>query len=295
MFHVVTFYKFVNLPDAVVWQDKLQERCMVHDLKGTILLATEGINATVAGSKPGVEALLAYIQSDLRFADLEYKESIVDDPPFNRLKVKVKSEIVTLGILDVNPAEQVGTYVTPDQWNELIADPDVIVIDTRNQYEVEIGSFSGAENPQLDSFRQFPEYARSHLDPDQHKKVAMFCTGGIRCEKATSFLLNQGFQEVYHLKGGILKYLEDIPPEQSLWQGECFVFDQRVAVKHGVEPGSYDLCRGCGQPLSVDDKASPYYQPGLCCHRCHDRLSKRLQSRREKRRLKRSGRSPQIE
>ncbi|HHP7246172.1 MAG TPA: rhodanese-related sulfurtransferase, partial [Elainellaceae cyanobacterium] len=245
--------------------------CQNQSVKGTILLAAEGINGTIAGTQEAIASVLSFLRSDARLADLDHKESYADAPPFDRMKVKLKAEIVTLGMPTIDPSQQVGRYVGADEWNHLISDPTVTVIDMRNDYEVNIGTFDGAKNPELKSFRQFPDYARSHLDPRQHQKIAMFCTGGIRCEKATSFLLSQGFDEVYHLKGGILKYLEDVAPDQSRWHGECFVFDHRVAVKHGVEPGSYDMCRGCGHPISAEDKASQQYQKGVCCPHCYER------------------------
>jgi len=215
--------------------------------------------------------------------DLEHKESVADAQPFDRMKVRLKSEIVTIGVPEADPNAQVGTYVDPKDWNAVLADPNVTVIDTRNDYEISIGSFQGAENPQTRSFRQFPEYVRTHLNPAQHKKVALFCTGGIRCEKASAFMLAQGFEEVYHLKGGILKYLEEIPPDESLWEGECFVFDQRVAVQHGLEAGTYDLCRACGHPLSAADKASLHYEDGISCPYCIDRLTEEKRARQEAR------------
>ncbi|MGJ3246656.1 MAG: rhodanese-related sulfurtransferase [Elainellaceae cyanobacterium] len=268
---VATFYKFVHLADAADKRELLLAMCQNHGIKGTILLAAEGINGTIAGTREAIASVLSFLRSDARLADLEHKESYADAPPFDRMKVKLKSEIVTLGMPTIDPSQQVGRYIGADEWNQLISDPTVTVIDMRNDYEVKIGTFDRAKNPELKSFRQFPDYARSHLDPSQHQKVAMFCTGGIRCEKATSFLISQGFDEVYHLKGGILKYLEDIAPDQSLWRGECFVFDHRVAVTHGVEPGSYDMCRGCGNPVSAEDKASQQYQEGVCCPHCYKR------------------------
>lgn len=268
---VATFYKFVSLVDYPEMRSPLLEFCQGQNLKGTILLASEGINGTLAGEAANIEAAIAYLRSDERFADLAVRKSTAPEPPFERLKVKLKREIVTLGISEVNPNQQVGTYVTPQQWNELISDPEVVVIDTRNEYEVKIGTFRGANNPHTRSFRQFPDYARQNLHPDQHQKVAMFCTGGIRCEKATSYLLQQGFNEVYHLKGGILQYLAEVPPEESLWEGECFVFDERVAVKPGLQPGSYDMCVACGHPISEADKASPQYEVGVSCPYCCDR------------------------
>jgi UPF0176 protein len=270
---VVTFYKFVRLPDFREKQAPLLNYCQNQQLKGTILLAQEGINGTIAGSRQGINAVLDFLRSDARLADLEDKESFCDNPPFERMKVRLKKEIVTLGLPEVDPSEQVGIYVTPQEWNELLSDPEVFLIDTRNTYEVGIGTFKGAKNPKTHSFREFPDYVRQHLDRTKQKKVAMFCTGGIRCEKASSFLLGQGFSEVYHLKGGILKYLEEIPPEKSLWEGECFVFDERIALQHGLTQGTYDMCPGCGHPISDADKTSPNYQEGVCCPYCSDKFS----------------------
>jgi UPF0176 protein len=267
-FIVATFYKFFAFPDCGDVRESWLRFCEDHHVRGTILLATEGINGTIASSREGIDAVLAMLRSDPRLANLDVKEAITPDMPFERMKVKLKREIVTFGMPEANPAKRVGTYVPPKQWNQLISDPDVLLIDTRNEYEVDIGSFRGAENPHIHSFREFPDYIHTHLDPSRHRKVAMFCTGGIRCEKATSYLLNQGFEQVYHLQGGILKYLEEIPQEQSLWDGECFVFDQRVAVKHGLEPGSYDLCYACGHPISEAEKRSPHYQPNISCPYC---------------------------
>lgn len=280
---VATFYKFLPLTDYRDLRQPLLEFCQQQQIKGTILLAAEGINATIAGSRSSIDALLAHLRSDPRFADLEAKESVADKPPFARLKVRLKQEIVTLGVPTVDPTDRVGTYVKPQDWNQLIADPDVLLVDTRNDYEVEIGTFRGAIDPQTHSFTEFPDYVQTHLDPQQHKKVALFCTGGIRCEKATSYLLSQGFEEVYHLQGGILKYLEEVPASESLWEGECFVFDDRVAVKHGLEPGSHQLCWGCGHPLSPADLNSPHYEPGICCDRCDRDLTPEKRASREER------------
>ncbi|MGH2416055.1 MAG: rhodanese-related sulfurtransferase, partial [Microcystaceae cyanobacterium] len=239
---VATFYKFVRLSDLADKKASLLSYCQARKLKGTILLALEGINGVISGSREAVDAVLSFLRSDPRLAELDHKESYSEFPPFERMKIRIKQEIVTLGKPDIEPNKRVGIYVSPQEWNPLIADPEVLVIDTRNRYEVAIGTFQGAQNPQTDSFREFPDYVCQHLNPNQYKKVALFCTGGIRCEKASSFLLNQGFERVYHLKGGILKYLEEIPAAESLWQGECFVFDRRVAVKHGLEAGSYRMC-----------------------------------------------------
>ncbi len=227
---VAAFYHFTELLDYASLQISLKEFCDAHQLKGTILLAREGINSTIAGNREAIDALLAYLRSDLRLQDLEHKESYCQGIPFQRMKVRLKQEIVTMGVPDIDPKYQVGTYVDPQNWNALIADPDVIVIDTRNNYEVEFGTFAGAINPNLDTFGEFPNYVREQLNREQHQKVAMFCTGGIRCEKASAYMLSQGFSEVYHLKGGILKYLEEVPTEESVWEGECFVFDDRVSL-----------------------------------------------------------------
>lgn len=270
---VAALYKFVRLPDFAEKQEPLLSYCLSQGVRGTILLAAEGINGTIAGSRQAIDSVLGFLRSDPRLADLEHKESHTNTPPFERMKVRVKREIVTLGLPEIDPNEQVGTYVNPQEWNDLISDPEVTVIDTRNDYEVNIGTFKGAQNPQTESFREFPEYVRHHLDPNEHKKVALFCTGGIRCEKASSFMLAQGFAEVYHLKGGILKYLEEVPNEESLWQGECFVFDERVAVRHGLESGSHELCFCCGYPISETDKTSPKYEEGISCTYCFDSLT----------------------
>jgi UPF0176 protein len=278
---VATFYKFVSLPDFAEMRSPLLSHCQVQGVKGTILLAAEGINGTIAASREAIACVFSFLRSDSRLADLEYKESHADVAPFERMKVKLKQEIVTLGLPEVNPSQQVGTYVSPQEWNDLICDPETIAIDTRNDYEVKIGTFKGAQNPQTQSFREFPDYVRENLDPSKHKKVALFCTGGIRCEKATSFLLSQGFEEVYHLKGGILKYLEEVPADESLWQGECFVFDERVAVEQGLALGTHELCRSCGHPISEADKASSQYEEGISCPYCYDCLTEAKRKRQE--------------
>lgn len=273
MYVVAALYKFVSLPDYVALRDRLYQHLVLNKVKGTLLLAEEGINGTVCGPREGIDALKAFLEADGRFNGMSYKESFADEPAFYRTKVKLKKEIVTMGVPGVNPAHIVGTYVKGDDWNQLISDPDTIVIDTRNDYEVAIGTFKNAVNPNTTSFREFPQWAAEHLDKTKHKKVAMFCTGGIRCEKSTAYLKEQGFDEVYHLDGGILKYLEEVPQSQSLWQGECFVFDQRVAVKHGLDQGSYDQCYACRMPLSQADLASEKYLQGLSCPHCHDSLT----------------------
>jgi UPF0176 protein len=241
-----------------------------HEVRGTLLLAKEGINGTVAGSRAGIDALLAYLKSNPSLAELSYKESYTDTAPFMRSRVKLKREIVTMGVEGIDPKRVVGTYVKPKDWNQLISAPDVLLVDTRNDYEVQVGTFKHAINPKTDSFREFPDYVKTHLDPQKHKKVAMFCTGGIRCEKSTAFLKEQGFEEVYHLEGGILKYLEDVPQEDSLWEGECFVFDDRVTVNHQLEKGDYDQCHACRLPITDEDKQSPLYQRGVSCPHCFD-------------------------
>lgn len=278
---VATFYKFVRLPDFAEKQAPLFAYCQQQDIKGTILLAAEGINGTIAGSTQAVNSVLGFLRQDSRLADLQPQESSAESHPFDRLKVKLKKEIVTLGKPEVDPNVRVGTYVSPKEWNALISDPEVVVIDTRNTYEVDIGTFKGAQNPQTNSFRQFPEYVEKHLDPSQHKKVAMFCTGGIRCEKASSFMLSKGFQEVYHLQGGILKYLEEVPEEENLWQGECFVFDERVAIKEGLASGSHDSCLSCGHPISEAEKLSPHYQEGISCLYCFESLTPEKKARQQ--------------
>jgi UPF0176 protein len=287
MILVVTFYKFVSFPDFAEKQITLLSYCQAQEVKGTILLAKEGINGTIAGLRDNVESVLSFLRFDPRLTDLEHKESYTDTLPFERMKVRFKPEIVTLGLPEVDPNQQVGTYVSPQDWNDLISDPEFTVIDTRNDYEVNIGTFQKAQNPQTETFRQFPDYVRDNLDPGKHKKVALFCTGGIRCEKASSFLLAQGFEQVYHLKGGILKYLEEVPTEESLWEGECFVFDERVAVRHNLEQGACERCSNCGNPIYNEEKTSPKYELGISCSHCFDRLTedKRLRLQQKLRQL----------
>ncbi len=270
---VVALYRFVSLPDFEAIRDPLLDFCQAQGLKGTLLLAKEGINGTVAGSREAADALLAHLSEDERFRNIEYKESFVDDQPFLRMKVKLKKEIVTMGVEGIDPNHIVGTYVKPENWNALLSDPEVTVVDTRNNYEYNIGSFKGALNPNTETFREFPEYVAQNLSPEKHKKVAMFCTGGIRCEKSTAYMKEQGFEEVYHLEGGILKYLEEVPQEESLWEGECFVFDNRVAVDHSLQKGSYDQCHGCRHPITEEDKLSEKYLLGVACPRCFDQQS----------------------
>jgi UPF0176 protein len=270
-FVVAALYKFVELPDFQEIQARLLNVCRVNGIKGTLLLAEEGINGTIAGTREGIDAVVSFLNTDPRLANTEYKESFASEQPFLRLKVRLKKEIVTLGVPGVDPNKLVGTYVDPKDWNSLLQDPDIIVLDTRNDYEYGIGTFKGALNPVTETFREFPDYVEKNLDPKTNKKVAMFCTGGIRCEKASSYMLAQGFDEVYHLKGGILKYLEEVKPEESLWDGECFVFDHRVAVGHGLVEGIHDACYGCRLPLSPEDKLSPKYSEGVHCPKCFDK------------------------
>jgi len=276
---VAAMYKFVTLTDYQELREPLLAVMKANDVKGTLLLAEEGINGTVSAPREGIDALLAWLKADPRLAGLDHKESYCEAHPFYRTKVKLKREIVTLGVPGVDPSRQVGTYVDPERWNDVISDPEVLVIDTRNDYEVEIGSFEGAVDPRTKSFREFPEYVKAHYDPSRHKKVAMFCTGGIRCEKASSLMLDAGFEKVYHLKGGILNYLEKVPEEQSLWRGDCFVFDNRVTVRHDLSEGEYDQCHACRRPISEADRASEKYEPGVSCPHCWDSLSEKTRAR----------------
>ena len=283
VFLTAAFYKFVDLPDFQELKPPLLAFCEAHHIKGMILLAREGINSTIAGAPADVHAVLAYLRADPRLADLEHKASYANEPPFHRMKVRLKKEIVTMGVDGISPTRMAGTYVKPHDWNALISDPDVVLIDTRNDYEVEIGTFTGAINPDIRTFSQLPawvEKARELQTANGRKpKVAMFCTGGIRCEKSTALLRTHGFDEVFHLQGGILKYLEQIPPEQSLWQGECFVFDERTSVGHGLVPGKLGICRSCRDPLAEGMTASPLFELGVSCPRCHASTSEEHKQR----------------
>lgn len=270
---VCALYKFVTLEDFEALREPLLNMMQEQGVKGTLLLAKEGINGTVAGTREGIDALLSWLKKDSRLADVSYKESFDEEIPFNRTKVKLKKEIVTMGVEGIDPKHVVGTYVKPKDWNDLISDPDVVLVDTRNNYEVDIGTFKHALNPKTESFREFPEYVENNLDPSKHKKVAMFCTGGIRCEKSTAFLKEKGFDEVYHLEGGILKYLEEVPASETLWEGECFVFDNRVAVDHNLEKGQYDQCNACRLPITEQDKESEQFVDGVSCPHCFDKTT----------------------
>ncbi|MEE9326082.1 MAG: rhodanese-related sulfurtransferase [Cocleimonas sp.] len=269
-FIVCALYHFVVLEDFESLREPLLSVMLSHNVKGTLLLAHEGINGTISGTREDVDHVIDYLRSDKRLAKLDTKESYDDQIPFYRTRVKLKKEIVTMGIPSIDPKHIVGTYVKPKDWNALISDPDVLLVDTRNDYEVEIGTFKDALNPDTEVFRDFPKYVNDNLDPKKHKKVAMFCTGGIRCEKSTAYLKTQGFEEVYHLDGGILKYLEEVPEDESLWQGECFVFDNRVSVNHDLEKGSYDQCHACRMPITEEDKSHQKFTHGVSCHHCYD-------------------------
>ena len=268
MLTVAALYHFARFPDPAALKGPLLDMCQREGIKGTLLLANEGINGTVAGTRGAIDAMLAHIRSLPGCADLEWKESPAQTMPFGRMKVKLKAEIVTMGQPGVDPRARVGHYVDPKDWNDLIRQPDVAVIDTRNDYEVAIGTFDGAVDPQTRSFRDFPAWWEANRDRFHNKRVAMFCTGGIRCEKSTNWLLQQGVDQVFHLKGGILKYLEEVPPEQSLWHGECFVFDGRVSVGHGLVPGQMSSCNACRRPLTPEDRTRPEYEEGAACHHC---------------------------
>lgn len=276
---VAALYHFARLDDFADLQAPLKALCEGAGIRGTLLLAREGINGTISGSRESIDRVLAWLRADPRLAALEHKESFADSHPFVRLKIKLKKEIVTLGVPFVDPTAVVGTYVDPQDWNALISDPEVVVIDTRNDYEIAIGSFEGAVDPGTRTFREFPDYVATRLDPQRHRKVAMFCTGGIRCEKASSFMLGEGYPEVYHLKGGILKYLEKVKPEESMWEGECFVFDHRVGVTHGLAEGDSEMCFGCGHPVKPAERVLPDYEEGVSCRHCAATLSEDKKSR----------------
>jgi UPF0176 protein len=269
-FRVAALYRFVRLDRYEELRAPLAAFCCGRGIKGTLLIAREGINGTVAGSEAAIADLIAHLEAMPEFAGLDVKYSAAGEMPFRRMKVRLKREIVTMGVPDIDPLAGAGAYVDPGDWNALIADPDTVVVDTRNGYEVALGSFAGAIDPQTESFRDFPDWVARNRDALDGKKVAMFCTGGIRCEKATAYVKSQGIDEVFHLKGGILKYLEEVPAEESLWRGECFVFDERVSVAHGLEVGEAELCRACRHPLTAADRLSPKFAEGVSCERCYD-------------------------
>jgi UPF0176 protein len=270
MLTVAALYKFTRFEDPDALRAPLKAVCEAGGVKGSLLVAQEGINGTIAGPREGIDAALAHIRGLPGCADLEWKESTAAEMPFGRMKVRLKREIVKMGVPGTDPNALVGTYVDPSEWNELIASPDVAVIDTRNEYETAIGTFEGAVDPGTESFRDFPAWWEANRDRFHNRRIAMFCTGGIRCEKSTAFLKAQGVEEVYHLHGGILKYLEEVPAEKSLWRGGCFVFDERVAVGHGLRELPFSLCRACRRPLSTKDRQRPEFEEGVACHRCLD-------------------------
>ena len=273
MLTIAALYHFTRFPDPATLKPGLLEVCEAHGVKGSLLLAREGINGTIAGPRDGIDAALAAIRALPGCEGLDWKESFADSMPFGRMKVKLKREIVTMGQPDVDPLARVGNYVTAQDWNALISDPDTVVIDTRNDYEVAIGTFQGAVDPGTKAFGEFPDWWQANRQNFAGKRIAMFCTGGIRCEKSTNYLLGQGVNQVYHLKGGILKYLEDVPEPDSLWQGQCFVFDDRVSVGHGLQPGGLKACGGCRRPVTAEDQTHPAYEDGVCCPACVDEYS----------------------
>jgi UPF0176 protein len=273
MLTIAALYHFTRLDDPVAVKPELLTLCNRHDVRGTLLLAPEGINGTIAGPRAGIDAVLAHIRALPGCAGLEWKEASAATPPFARMKVRLKREIVTLGQPDVDPRARTGHYVDPQDWNDLIRQPDVAVIDTRNDYEVAIGTFEGAIDPHTASFRDFPAWWEANRDRFHNKRIAMFCTGGIRCEKSTNWLLGQGIEQVFHLRGGILRYLEEMPESDSAWQGECFVFDHRVSVGHGLRPGPHHLCHGCRRPILPADRTRPEFEAGVSCHHCADETS----------------------
>ena len=278
-FTVATFYLFADLPDFEKKQQIIKEFCENQSIFGTIILAPEGINGTISGKRANIDAALDFLRNDNRLADLPTRLSYTDRKTFHRMRVILRPEIVTLGDPSVNPNEAVGQYIEPEDWNDLIEDPQVTLIDTRNNYEFEVGTFKGAIDPKTETFGEWPDYVKNNLDPKKNKKIAMFCTGGIRCEKASAHLLKHGFKDVFHLRGGILNYLEKIPEAKSAWEGDCFLFDHRVAVKHGLEQGDYEICFGCRWPISKNDVDSSKYEPGVSCPKCADELTEERRER----------------
>jgi len=284
MSHVVcALYKFVALEDHPSLRQPLLQIMKDNEVCGTLLLAHEGINGTISGSREAIDAVLCWLELQPGLDSIVVKESLSISKPFKRTKVKLKKEIVTMGIEDIDPRKVVGTYIEPKDWNALINDPEVLLVDTRNDYEYAVGTFINAVNPNTESFREFPEFVKQNLDPAKHKKVAMFCTGGIRCEKSTAYMKQQGFDEVYHLKGGILKYLEEVPKNKTTWNGECFVFDDRVTVDHDLKPGQYDQCNACRMPITAEEQQSDFYQQGVSCPHCYDKTSDEQKARYQER------------
>ena len=278
---VAALYKFVEIDDLLSLQSNLYEICEKNNIMGTILIANEGINGTISGKTNEINQTISLLKSDKRFTNIEIKYSSSDKQPFHRMKVRLKKEIVTIGLPEINPNNKVGTYVKPDDWNDLISDPNVVVIDTRNKYETKIGSFQNALDPETSSFREFPDWVKKFKSSKENanKKIAMFCTGGIRCEKASSLMKEEGFEDVYHLQGGILKYLETIDKENSLWNGECFVFDQRVCLTDELEVGSYKMCFACRMPITEEEMQNEKYIEGISCIYCYDKTTKEKKER----------------
>lgn len=284
-FCVAALYHFTPFPRFEEFQPELRDLCLRVGTTGTLLLAHEGINGTIAGTDAAIHEVLEFLHTQPEFGSLEHKESRAEKNPFLRMKVRLKKEIVTMGVPDIDPLKAVGTYVAPENWNELISDPDTLVIDTRNDYEVAIGTFENAVNPNTVTFREFPDWVRANKDKIDKPKIAMFCTGGIRCEKATAFMKSEGYEDVFHLKGGILKYLETIPEEESKWEGACFVFDERVSILHGLKEGEHSLCRACRHPLTQEEVALPEYEDGVSCVYCIEQRSEDDRARFRQRQL----------
>ncbi|MEL6520760.1 MAG: rhodanese-related sulfurtransferase [Pseudomonadota bacterium] len=279
MFTVAALYKFVRFDDPAELIAPLREVCDQNGVHGILLVAREGVNGTIASSREGIDAVLAHLKALPGCDDLDWKESTAATPPFSRMRVRLKKEIVTMGQPDVDPAAQTGQYVPPEDWNSLISAPDVAVIDTRNNYEVAIGTFKGAINPETDAFGQFPEWWQANKAKFEGKRIAMFCTGGIRCEKSTNYLMSEGVEDVFHLQGGILKYLETVPEEESLWDGSCFVFDERVSVGHDLVEGPHVLCRACRRPILPEHRQDPGFEEGVSCHQCVDETTDEAKGR----------------
>lgn len=270
---IAALYRFVSLKDLPALQAEIKTVCDENNICGTLLIAPEGINGTIAGQGEKLANIINFIDQKTGILNGELKYSHAEEKPFRRIKVRLKKEIITMKAPEANPNEQVGDYVTPENWNDLINDPDVTLIDTRNTYETAVGIFKGAIDPQIETFTEFKDYVSENMDPTKQKKVAMFCTGGIRCEKASSYMLAHGFEEVYHLQGGILKYLEEVPAEESQWEGDCFVFDRRVAVGQDLQESPYQICYGCRFPLTPDDLMAKSYEKGVSCPHCIDKLT----------------------